>query len=93
MLAGDLGRRTGRSESYPRSSIGVPRQVITHGTLKLTFRGGQFFGVGPLVTRNWSESQAHSRQPQFLPAREGPGRSRQPPILPRKFFGAVRGDG
>ena len=25
VLAGDLGRRTGRSESYPRSSLGVPR--------------------------------------------------------------------
>ena len=49
MLAGDLGRRTGRSDSYPRSSLGVPRQVLTHGTLKLTFRGGQFFGVGPLT--------------------------------------------
>ena len=48
MLAGDLGRRTGRSESYPRSSLGVPRQVLTHGAVKLTFRGGQFFGVGPL---------------------------------------------
>ena len=49
MLAGDLGRRTGRSESYPRSSLGVPRQVLTHGAMKLTFRGGQFFGVSPLV--------------------------------------------
>ena len=48
MLAGDLGRRTGRSESYPRSSLGVPRQVLTHGAVKLTFRGGQFFGVTPL---------------------------------------------
>ena len=48
MLAGDLGRRTGRSESYPRSSLGVPRQVLTHGTLTLTFRGGQFFGITPL---------------------------------------------
>ena len=47
MLAGDLGRRTGRSQSYPRSSLGVPRQVLTHGTLKLTFRGGQFFGTHP----------------------------------------------
>ena len=50
MLAGDLGRRTGRSESYPRSSLGVPRQVLTHGTLKLTFRGGQFFGTPPSTT-------------------------------------------
>ena len=49
MLAGDLGRRTGRSESYPRSSLGVPRQVLTHGAVKLTFRGGQFFGVSPLL--------------------------------------------
>ena len=49
MLAGDLGRRTGRSQSYPRSSLGVPRQVLTHGAVKLTFRGGQFFGVSPLV--------------------------------------------
>ena len=49
MLAGDLGRRTGRSESYPRSSLGVPRQVLTHGAVKLTFRGGQFFGVTPLT--------------------------------------------
>ena len=49
VLAGDLGRRTGRSESYPRSSLGVPRQVLTHGAVKLTFRGGQFFGVGPLL--------------------------------------------
>ena len=49
MLAGDLGRRTGRSESYPRSSLGVPRQVLTHGAVKLTFRGGQFFGVSPLA--------------------------------------------
>ena len=48
MLAGDLGRRTGRSQSYPRSSLGVPRQVLTHGAVKLTFRGGQFFGVLPL---------------------------------------------
>ena len=48
MLAGDLGRRTGRSERYPRSSLGVPRQVLTHGAVKLTFRGGQFFGVTPL---------------------------------------------
>ena len=48
MLAGDLGRRTGRSESYPRSSLGVPRQVLTHGAIELTFRGGQIFGVGPL---------------------------------------------
>ena len=54
MLAGDLGRRTGRSDSYPRSSLGVPRQVLTHGTLKLTFRGGQFFGVPPL-TLGWVE--------------------------------------
>ena len=51
MLAGDLGRRTGRSDSYPRSSLGVPRQVLTHGTLKLTFRGGQFFGTHPLLMR------------------------------------------
>ena len=49
MLAGDLGRRTGRSERYPRSSLGVPRQVLTHGAVKLTFRGGQFFGVPPLT--------------------------------------------
>ena len=49
MLAGDLGRRTGRSQSYPRSSLGVPRQVLTHGAVKLTFRGGQFFGVSPLL--------------------------------------------
>ena len=49
MLAGDLGRRTGRSESYPRSSLGVPRQVLTHGAVKLTFRGGQFYGVSPLA--------------------------------------------
>ena len=47
MLAGDLGWRPGRSESYPRSSLSVPRQVLTHGTLKLTFRGGQFFGTPP----------------------------------------------
>ena len=49
MLAGDLGRRTGRSESYPSSSLGVPRQVLTHGAVNLTFRGGQFFGVSPLA--------------------------------------------
>ena len=48
MLAGDLGRRTGRSQSYPRSSLGVPRQVLTHGAVKLTFRGGQLFGISPL---------------------------------------------
>ena len=47
MLAGDLGRRTGRSESYPRSSLGVPRQVLTHGAVKLTFRGGEIFGTHP----------------------------------------------
>ena len=49
VLAGDLGRRSGRSERYPRSSLGVPRQVLTHGAVKLTFRGGQFFGVTPLT--------------------------------------------
>ena len=47
MLAGDLGRRTGRSESYPRSSLGVPRQVLTHEAVNLTFRGGQLFGSPP----------------------------------------------
>ena len=49
MLAGDLGRRTGRSESYPRSSLGVPRQVLTHGAVRMTFRGGQFYGRPPLL--------------------------------------------
>ena len=48
MLAGDLGRRTGRSQSYPRSSLGVPRQVLTHGAVTLTFRGGEIFGSPPL---------------------------------------------
>ena len=48
MLAGDLGRRTGRSERYPRSSLGVPRQVLTHGAVNLTFSGGQMFRVPPL---------------------------------------------
>ena len=48
MLAGDLGRRTGRSESYPRSSLGVPRQVLTHGAVNPTLRGGQIFGSPPL---------------------------------------------
>ena len=49
MLAGDLGRRTGRSQSYPRSSLGVPRQVLTHGAVNLTFSGGQMFRVPPLA--------------------------------------------
>ena len=48
MLAGDLGRRTGRSESYPRSSLGVPRQVLTHGAVNPTFSGGQIFRMSPL---------------------------------------------
>ena len=60
MLAGDLGRRTGRSESYPRSSLGVPRQVLTHGAVKLTFRGGHFYGISPLLKGNGSE-------PRFSP--------------------------
>ena len=47
MLAGDLGRRTGRSDSYPRSSLGVPRQVLTHGAVTLTFREGVNFLVAP----------------------------------------------
>ena len=47
MLAGDLGRRTGRSESYLSFSLGVPRQVLTHGAVKLTFRGGHNFLVAP----------------------------------------------
>ena len=48
VLAGDLGRRTGRSESYPSSSLGVPRQVLTHGAVILSFRGGEIFGTHPL---------------------------------------------
>ena len=49
MLAGDLGRRTGRSESYPSSSLGVPRQVLAHGAVILSFRGGEIFGTHPLL--------------------------------------------
>ena len=62
MLAGDLGRRTGRSDSYPRSSLGVPRQVLTHGTLKLTFRGGQSFGthLKIIASRHWCVVGTHT---------------------------------
>ena len=58
MLAGDLGRRTGRSQSYPSSSLGVPRQVLTHGAVNLTFRGGQIFGRPPLLQRYGGGSAA-----------------------------------
>ena len=61
MLAGDLGRRTGRSQSYPRSSLGVPRQVLTHGAVNLTFSGGQMFRVPPLP--QWRGSDNLLRSP------------------------------
>ena len=37
----------GRESYYPRSSLGVPRQVLTHGAVNLTFSGGQMFRVPP----------------------------------------------
>ena len=53
-------RRTGRSESYPRSSLGVPRQVLTHGAVNLTFRGGEIFGTHPLPTTAQDSRDAHA---------------------------------
>ena len=64
VLAGDLGRRTGRSESYPRSSLGVPRHVLTHGAVKLTFRGGQFYGVTPLPENG--QNPSNLKRPENL---------------------------